>query len=106
MENKLYGFADGSTLVALCHFLLSERVAVTESMNRDLNMVSVWCDLWGMKLNVSKTKTMIVSRSRTVHPQLTQLTRGDTVLKESVDLVILGVLSSVCPVLQLRGLVL
>ena len=44
------------------------RVAVSESMNRDLNRVSVWCNLWGMKLNASKTKTMIVSRSRTVHP--------------------------------------
>ena len=34
-----------------------ERVAVSESMNRDLNRVSVWCNLWGMKLNASKTKT-------------------------------------------------
>ena len=34
---------------------------------------------------------MIVSRSRTVHPQLTPLTLGGTVLKESADLVILGV---------------
>ena len=44
-----------------------------------------------MKLNVSKTKTMIVSRSRTVHPQLTSLTLDGTVLKKSADLVILGV---------------
>ena len=44
-----------------------------------------------MKLNTSKTKTMIVCRSRTVHLQLTPLTLGGTVLKESVDLVILGV---------------
>ena len=44
-----------------------------------------------MKLNASKTKTMIVSRSRTVHPQLTPLTLDGTVLKESSDLVILGV---------------
>ena len=29
-------------------------------MNRDLNRVSVCCNLWGMKLNASKTKTMIV----------------------------------------------
>ena len=28
-------------------------------------MVSEWCNLWGMKLNASKTKTMIVSRSHT-----------------------------------------
>ena len=43
-----------------------------------------------MKLNASKTKTMIVSRSRTVHPQLTPLTRDGTVQGESADLVILG----------------
>ena len=49
------------------------------------------CNLWEIKLNASKTKTVIVSRSRTIHPQLTPLTLGGTVLKESADLVILGV---------------
>ena len=44
-----------------------------------------------MKLNASKTMTMIVSRSRTMHPQSPPLTIGGTVLKESDDLVILGV---------------
>ena len=53
-------------------------------------MVSEWCDLWGMKLNASKTKTMIVSRPRTMHPQSPALTIGGTVLKESGGLVILG----------------
>ena len=51
----------------------------------------MWCNLWGMKLNASKAQTMIVSRSHTVHPQLTPLTLNGTVLKESADLVILGV---------------
>ena len=58
---------------------------------RDLIRVSEWCDLWGMKLNATKTKTMILSRSRTVHPQSPPLTIGGTVLKESDDLVSLGV---------------
>ena len=53
--------------------------------------VSEWFDLWGMKLNASKTKTMIVSRSSTMHPQSPALTIGGTLLKESDDLVILGV---------------
>ena len=44
-----------------------------------------------MKLNASKTKNMIVSRLRTMHPQSLPLTIGRTVLKESDDLVILGV---------------
>ena len=46
---------------------------------------------FGMKLNASKTKTMIVSRSRTMHPQSPQLTIDGTVLNESDDLDILGV---------------
>ena len=43
-----------------------------------------------MELNASKTKTIIVSWSRTVHPQLAPLTLDGTVPKESADLVILG----------------
>ena len=87
VENKLFGYADYSTLVDVVPSP-GENVAVSESMNRDLNTVSVWCNLLGMKLNASKTKTMIVSRSRTVHPQLTPLTLDGTVQKESADLVI------------------
>ena len=90
VENKLYGYTHDSTLVAVVPSS-GERVAVSESKNRDLNRVSVWCNLWGMKLNASRTKTIIVSWSRTVHPLLTPLTLYGTVLKESADLVILGV---------------
>ena len=68
------------------------RVTVAESLIRDLGRVSEWCDIWGMKLNESKTKTMIVSRSRTMHPQSPPLTIGETALKESDDLVIFGVI--------------
>ena len=67
------------------------RVTVAESLNRDLVRVNAWCDLWGIKLNASKTKTMIVSRSRTMHPQPPPLTIDDTVLKDSDDVDILGV---------------
>ena len=67
------------------------RVTVAESLIRDLGRVSEWCDLWGMKLNASKTKTMIVSRSRTMHPNSLPLTIGGTLLKESDNLIILGV---------------
>ena len=55
------------------------RVTVAESLIRDHGIVRQWCDLWGMKLNASKTKTMIVSRSRTMHPQSPPLTIGGTV---------------------------
>ena len=39
-ENKLYGYADDSTLVAVVPFP-GERAAVTESQNRHLNRVSI-----------------------------------------------------------------
>ena len=53
--------------------------------------MNAWCDLWGMKLNASKTKTMIVSRSCTMHPQSPPLTIDGNVLKEFDNLDILGV---------------
>ena len=90
LENKLICYADESTFMAVVPSP-GVRVAVAESLIRDLGRVSEWCDLWGMKLNASKTKTMIVSRSRTMHPQSPPLTIGGTVLKESDALVILGV---------------
>ena len=64
------------------------RVSVAESLIRNLGRVSEWCDIWGMKLNENKTKTMIVSRSLIMHLQSPPLTIGGTVLKESDDLVI------------------
>ena len=67
-----------------------------------------------MKLNARKTKTMRVSRSRTVYPQPNPLTLDGTVLKESADFVILEVTFdakmtfestfAMFPVLLLRGL--
>ena len=90
LENNLIGYADDSTLMALLPSP-GVRVTVAESLIRDLGRVSEWCDLRGMKLNASKTKTMIVSRSRTMHPQSQPLIIGGTVLKESDDLVISGV---------------
>ena len=44
-----------------------------------------------MKFNVNKTKIMRVSRSLTEHPKSFSSTIGETVLKESDDLDILGV---------------
>ena len=90
LENMLIGYADDSTLMAVVPSPVV-RVTVAESLNRDLVRVNARCDLWGMKLNASKTKTMIVCRSRTMHPQPTPLNIDGTVLKESVDLDILGV---------------
>ena len=68
LENKLIGYAVDCTLMAVVPSP-GLRVAVAESLISDLGRVSEWCNLWGIKLNASKTRTMIVSRSRTMHPQ-------------------------------------
>ena len=80
LEYKLIGYADDSTWMAVVPFP-GVRGEVAESLIRDLGRVSEWCNLWGMKLNASKTKTMIVSMSRTMHPQSPILTISETVLK-------------------------
>ena len=90
LENKLIGYADDSTLMVVVPSP-GVRVTVVEFLIRDLSRVSEWCDHWGMKVNASKTKTMIVSRSCTMHPLSPPFTIDGTVLKESDDLVILGV---------------
>ena len=64
-------------------------VTVAESLSRDLGWVSGWCDLLRMKLNT--TKTMIVFRPHTMHPQSPPLMIGGTVPKQSDDPDIWGV---------------
>ena len=65
----LNGYNDDFTLVDVVPSP-GVRVTVAESLIRDVVTVSEWCDIWGMKLNASKNKTVIVSRSRTMHPKL------------------------------------
>ena len=80
LENKLIGYADDSTLMAVVPSL-GARVTVAESLNRDLVRVNAWCDFWGMKLNARNIKNMIVYISRTMHPQSPPLTIDGTVLR-------------------------
>ena len=49
LENKLIGYADDSTLMAVVPYPCVE-VALAESLIRDLGRVSERCDLWEMKL--------------------------------------------------------
>ena len=63
LENKLIGYSDESTLLANVASP-GVRVTVTESLIRDRGRASEWCDLWKIKLNANKTKTVIVSRSQ------------------------------------------
>ena len=79
----MIGYAEDSTLIAVAPFP-GVRDTIAESFSPHLVMISEWCDLWGMKLNTSKTETKIVSRLSTMHPESPSLTIGGTVLKEGV----------------------
>ena len=63
----LIAYADDSTFMAVVPSP-GVRVTVAESRIRDLGRVSERCDLWGMKLNSSKTKTMVAHNASAVAP--------------------------------------
>ena len=91
ISNKMLAFADDTSLYA--HIPSpSLRQEVGDSLVEDLNKIQSWCTQWDMKLNPSKSKDLIVSRSRSnlpVHPVLSI----DGILIDRVDnLKLLGVL--------------
>ena len=90
LENKLIAYADDATLLAVIPSP-NLRTVVADSLNRDLARIYEWCDLWGMKLNPSKTQCMIVGRSRTHLPLHPELYIDGTVLGDSDSFKILGV---------------
>ena len=90
LENMLVSYADDATLLARIPSP-NMRSDVTESLNRDLSKISTWCNLWGMRLNPTKTQSMIVSRSRTVFPPHPDLLVGSTSLNSCEFFKILGV---------------
>ena len=67
LENKIVAYADDTTLYSEIASP-SERSAVADSLNRDLLRIQEWCCTWGMKLNPTKTHSIIISRSRTPNP--------------------------------------
>ena len=72
LKYKLIGYADYFTLIAVTPSPVV-RVAVAETTNRNLGKVILQlCNLRRIKLNTKKTKTMLVSMSRTIHLRLPQ----------------------------------
>ena len=91
LENTFVGYADDSTLIAIIPSP-KHRVSVACSLIGDLVRQHAWCELWGMLLNLSKTKAMLLSRSRTIHPQHPDISINDTILENVSELRILGLI--------------
>ena len=90
LENKLVQYADDSTLMCSVRSP-DDRVAAFDSVCRDLRKIQQWCKRWRMKLNAKKTKSLIVSRSRTVNPPHPQVLVSGCPINNSDHLTVLGV---------------
>ena len=66
-KNVLVGCADDSTL--FCRIKHPrDSTSVAASLNDDLAMISDWSSWWGMLVNSSKIRGILISSSRTVEP--------------------------------------
>ena len=84
------GYADDTMIYAVIPRPLS-RPRVMASLNQNLAAINFWCLKWYMRLNPKKTKSMVVSRSRTTAPGYTDLTLGSVEFEELKSLRTLGV---------------
>ena len=82
MQTMLLLFLLRSVLLTEWQYLIHSSATLTKS-------VRGWCHKWGMCLNISKTKT--ISRSRIMLPCFPELTLNDIALKETSEVIILGV---------------
>ena len=73
VENRLYAYADDSTLLAFVR-KPADRTAAVASLNRNLARIQEWCNHWCIVLNINKTKTLVVSKPRAVNPPLPMVT--------------------------------
>ena len=91
LQNELVGYADDSTL--LCRVPHPrDRSSVAALLNDDLAVISDWCSRWGMLVNPSKTRGMLIFRSRTVEPLFPDLLIDGSVVEMVSELKILGVI--------------
>ena len=102
LQNELVGYADDSTL--LCRIPHPrDRLSVAASLN-DLAVISDWCSRWGMLVNPSKTRGMLISH--TVEPLFPDLVIDGSVVEMVSECKILGVIldSKVTFVKQVRAI--
>ena len=91
LQNELVGYAHDSTL--LCRIPHPrDRSSVAASLNDDLAVINDWCCMWGMLVNPSKTRGMLISRSRTVEPLFPDLVFDSSVVEMVSEMKILGVI--------------
>ena len=90
VDSQVYCYADDTTLVAPVQ-RPSLRTAVGDVLNDDLAKVVDWCERWDMKLNPRKSKSLLVSRSRSELPPHPLIYADGDQIQEESHMKVLGV---------------
>ena len=90
VDSQVYCYSDDTTLVAPVQ-RPSLRAAVGDVLNDDLAKVVDWCERWDMKLNQRKSKSLLVSRSRSELPPHPLLYADGDQIQEERHMKVLGV---------------
>ena len=89
--NEFLAYADDSLLISTIRSP-NDRSESAAELRNDLLHVKSWCDLWGMKMNALKTKSFIVSRSRSEYPSHPEIVIDNNPLDNLSTMKFLGVL--------------
>ena len=90
VDSQVYCYADDTTLVAPVQ-RPSLSAAAGDVLNDDLAKVVDWCERWDMKLKPRKSKSLLVSRSRSELPPHPLLYADGDQIPEERHLKVLGV---------------
>lgn len=77
----MYNNVDDTTLVVVVDGP-GIRHEVAAKLNRDRSSFTRWCRMWDVKINVCKTKTMVVRRSRSLLPHHPVLRVGGGAIRD------------------------
>ena len=90
ISSKMIAYADDTSLFVEVPSP-ADRSTVAAMLNNDLYKISSWCEQWGMKLNPSKSHSMIISRSRVALPEHPDIVVGSDVVPMCTSIRLLGV---------------
>ena len=90
IESNMVAYADDTTLYAIIPSP-QDRQRIANVLTRDVSRIMSWCDRWGMKLNPSKSHSMIISRSRTPFPSHPDIVVNGVAIPNCSSIKLLGV---------------
>ena len=91
IESDMVSYADDTTLYVAIDSP-HDRLTKANMLCRDILRIKSWCERWGMKLNPLKSRSLIISRSRTLQPQHPVLSVDGDSIPDSSTLKLLGVI--------------